>query len=45
MIRIVFNRVLRGWYIVRGAQDTPISGRFNTKAEAEAWLAERRNRA
>ena len=39
MVKIVFNRLLNGWYIVRGAHQTPISGRFNTKAEALAHLA------
>ena len=36
--RIVYNKLLRGWFIVRGAHDTPIGGRFETKAAAEAWL-------
>ena len=37
-VRIVHNKLLGGWYIVRGAHDTPLSGRFNTKAEAQAEL-------
>ena len=37
-IRIIYNRLLRGWYVVRGAHQTPISGRFDRRAEAEAWL-------
>lgn len=42
MIRIVHNKLLGGWYVVRGPHHTPISGRFDSKAEAKAWL-ERRN--
>lgn len=42
-IRIVHNRLLGGWYIVRGSQQTPISGRFDSKAEAQAWLNRRNN--
>lgn len=34
--RIVYNRLLGGWFIVRGPHQTPLGGRFNTKAEAEA---------
>lgn len=37
-VRIVHNKLLGGWYVVRGPHQTPISGRFDTKAEAEAWL-------
>jgi len=37
-VRIVHNKLLGGWYIVRGAHDTPLTGRFNTKAEAQAEL-------
>ena len=36
--RIVHNRLLGGWFVVRGAHDTPIGGRFNSRAEAKAWL-------
>ena len=38
MVRIVFNRILGGWFIVRGSHDTPISGRFDTRAQAIAHL-------
>lgn len=34
MLKIVHNKLLGGWYIVTGPHHTPISGRFNTKAEA-----------
>jgi hypothetical protein len=37
-VRIVYNRLLGGWYVVRGPHQTPLSGRFNSKAEAEASL-------
>jgi len=38
MIKIVHNRMLGGWYIVRGKAQTPISGRFDTRAQALAHL-------
>lgn len=37
-VKIVFNKVLGGWYVVRGPHQTPLSGRFDTKAEAQASL-------
>lgn len=37
-VRVVHNRLLGGWYVVRGSADTPLSGRFNSKAEATTWL-------
>ena len=39
MIRIVFVRLLGGWFVVRGPHLTPLSGRFETRAQAKAWLA------
>ncbi len=41
-VKIVFNRLLNGWYVVRGPHQTPISGRFTTKADAQWWLYDRR---
>ena len=41
-IRIVYNRLLGGWFIVRGPHQTPLGGRFATKAEAQAHLEARR---
>ena len=38
-LRIVYNRVLGGWFVVRGAHQTPLAGRFDTKEEAIAWLS------
>ena len=38
MIRIVYNKLLGGWYVVRGPHQTPLNGRFDSKAEAQAWL-------
>jgi hypothetical protein len=38
MIKIIFNKLLGGYFIVRGPHQTPISGRFDTKAEAQASL-------
>ena len=37
-VRIVFNRLLRGWFIVHGPHQTPIGGRFDTKEAAIAHL-------
>ena len=41
MAKIVHNKMLGGWYVVRGPHHTPLSGRFNSKAEAQAWLNRR----
>ena len=38
MVKIVHNKLLGGWYIVRGPHHAPIAGRFATKAEAVAWM-------
>lgn len=42
-VRIVHNRLLGGWYIVRGPQQTPISGRFDSREAAKESLANRRS--
>lgn len=39
MIKIVHNKLLGGWYIVRGSHQTPIGGRFDSKEEAKEHLA------
>lgn len=44
MLRVVYSKILNGWFVCKGAHRTPISGRFDTKAEAFAWL-HRRNAA
>ena len=38
MHKIVFNKILNGWFIVRGSHHTPISGRFDTKEQAKQWF-------
>jgi hypothetical protein len=38
-MKIVFNKLLNGWYVVRGRHQTPLSGRFETKEEAIVWLS------
>jgi hypothetical protein len=38
MIRIIHSRILGGWFIVRGPHMTPISGRFDSRAQALAHL-------
>jgi hypothetical protein len=40
-MKIVHNKLLAGWYIVRGRHQTPISGRFETKELALAYLRRR----
>ena len=37
-VRIIFNKLLGGWYVVRGPHQAPLGGRFDSKAEAQAWL-------
>jgi hypothetical protein len=37
-IQIVYNKLLQGWYVVRGPHQTPLNGRFETRAQAQAWL-------
>jgi hypothetical protein len=37
-IRIVYNKLLRAWFVVRGPHDTPLGGAFATKADAQAYL-------
>ena len=44
-VRIVYNKLLGGWYVVRGPHQTPLNGRFNSKEEAQAWLKARRSDA
>ena len=41
MIKIVHNKLRGGWYIVRGPHYTPVSGRFESKEAAQAWLETR----
>ena len=40
-MKVVYNGLLGGWYIVRGAHQTPISGRFDSKEQALAHLRRR----
>ncbi len=40
--RIVYNKLLGGWFVVVGPHQTPINGRFNSKEEAKAWLKRER---
>lgn len=37
-MRIVHNKLLGGWFVVRGPHHTPLTGKFTTKADAQAWL-------
>lgn len=38
MVKIVFNRLLGGWLVVRGPHQTPLSGVFPTKEAAKESL-------
>ena len=40
-VRTVYNKLLGGWFNVTGPHDTPIGGRYATKADALAALARR----
>ena len=37
-VRIVYNKLLGGWYVVRGPHQAPLSGKYSSKEEAKAWL-------
>ena len=41
--RVVYSPLLDGWYVVMGANWTPLGGRHETEADAIAWLNNRRN--
>ena len=41
-VRIVYNRLLGGWFIVRGPHQTPLGGRFDTKQQAQQHLNQKR---
>jgi hypothetical protein len=40
-MKVVYNSLLSGWFIVRSAHQTPISGRFETREAALAHLRRR----
>jgi hypothetical protein len=40
-MKVIYNRLLAGWYIVRGPHQTPMSGRFETREAAVAHLRRR----
>jgi hypothetical protein len=40
-MKVIYNSILSGWFIVRGAHQTPISGRFDTRELALAHLRRR----
>lgn len=37
-VRQVYNRLLGGWFNVRGAHQTPLGGKFSSREEARAAL-------
>jgi hypothetical protein len=40
-MRIVHNKLLGGWLVVRGKHQAPLSTVFATKQQALIWLAQR----
>ena len=40
MVKIVHNKLLGGWLIVRGPHQTPLSGVFPSKAAAKQSLVD-----
>jgi hypothetical protein len=40
-MKVVFNGLLGGWFVVKGAHHTPISGRFASRNDAVAYLKNR----
>ena len=37
-MKIIYSKILGGWFIVRGPHHTPIGGRFESRAAALAYL-------
>lgn len=42
MIKIVYNRLLGAWFVVRGPHHSPLGGPHATREAAQAWLDARR---
>jgi hypothetical protein len=40
-MKVIYNNLLGGWYIVRGAHQAPIGGRFDSRELALAHLRKR----
>ena len=40
-MKVIYNPLLAGWFIVLGSHQTPISGRFDSKQAALAHLRRR----
>ena len=40
-MKVIYNGLLGGWYIVRGPHQTPIGGRFDSIEQALAHLRRR----
>jgi len=43
MSRVVYNRLLGAWYVVRGPHQTPLSGPFVSKLHALDYLKGRQH--
>lgn len=42
MVKVIYNRILGGWFIVRGKHQTPLGGRFETREAALSHLRNKR---
>ena len=40
-VRIIHSAALGGWFVVRGRHHVPMSGRFDSREEAVAWMNRR----
>ena len=36
-MKVIYKPLLNNWYVVQGRHQTPISGAFGTRQEAEEW--------
>jgi len=43
-VRVVYNRLLGGWYVVKGPHQTPISGKFASHQDAKQSIIDAQNR-
>jgi hypothetical protein len=44
MPKVVYNKILGGWFVVRGPHHTPLSGRFETREAAVLYLRNKRTK-
>jgi hypothetical protein len=44
MPKVIYNRILGGWFVVRGPHQSPLSGRFETREAALLYLRNKHTR-